>query len=282
MRIRSTPAGERAAREIPGAFTIETMKLLRTLLLLVSAAPLAAQTTPAKPAVHSVATTAARPAAGHASAVQAACVKLPELSSKIPALPPGAPCAKALYTISLNLPGKLDYVSPMMGPGLGEYFGLAPISFSLVYVDTKAGTGAPAAAHKYLTVNYTGYLADGTKFDSSFDHVGEPFVIQLGEHGVIPGWDTGFDGMRVGGKRRLFIPYELAYGANGKPPTIPAKAELIFDVELVSQSDTDPRPKPAPATPAASAPPAAPARPQTPAPSPAPPVSTPPPAQPKP
>jgi peptidylprolyl isomerase len=241
------------------------MKLLRTLLL-VLAAPLAAQTTtPAKPAVHSAATTAGHTAVGHTFAAQSACVKLPQLSPKIPALPAGAPCAKALYTISLTLPGKLDYVSPMMGPGLGEYFGLVPISFSLGFVDTKIGTGAPAAAHKFLTVNYTGYLTDGTKFDSSFDHAGDPFVIQLGEHGVIPGWDTGFDGMRVGGKRRLFIPYELAYGANGKPPTIPAKSELIFDVELVSQSDTDPRPKPAPAPPAAATPPAGPATPQPPA-----------------
>jgi len=263
------------------------MKLLRTLLLL-SAAPLAAQTTttPAKPPTHYTATTTAHSVAGHTSAAQSACVKLPQLSPKIPALPPGAPCAKALYTISLNLPGKLEYVSPIMSPGLGEYFGLAPISFSLDYVDTKAGTGAPAAAHKFLTVNYTGYLTDGTKFDSSFDHAGEPFVIQLGEHGVIPGWDTGFDGMRVGGKRRLFIPYELAYGANGKPPTIPAKSELIFDVELVSQSDTDPRPKPAPTPPPAATQPAAPARPQPPAaaptPPPAPPASTPPPTPPKP
>jgi peptidylprolyl isomerase len=257
---------------------------LRRIFLLASAMPLAAQTTtPAKPAVHS--TTAAHTAAGHTSATPGACVKLPELSPKIPALPPGAPCAKALYTISLSLPAKLDYVSPLMSPSVREYLGLEPISFSLAYVDTKAGTGAPATAHKFLTVNYTGYLTDGTKFDSSFNRPNEPFVIQLGEHGVIPGWDTGFDGMRVGGKRRLFIPYQLAYGGNGKPPTIPAKAELIFDIELVSQSDTDPRPKPAPPTPpAAATAPTVPAKPATPAaaPTPPPPASTPPPTPPQP
>ena len=107
-------------------------------------------------------------------------------------------------------------------------------------------TGELAAPHKWYTIQYTGYLVDGTKFDSSYDHPGaEPFSIPYGQHQVIPGWDTGFDGMHVGGKRRLFIPYQLAYGSNGKPP-IPPKAELIFDVELISQSDERPAKAPAP------------------------------------
>lgn len=118
--------------------------------------------------------------------------------------------------------------------------------------------------HKFYSIHYTGYLADGTKFDSSFDHPGaEPITIEYGQHQVIPGWDTGFDGMHVGGKRRLFIPYQLAYGATAKGP-IPARSELIFDVELVSQSDTPPAPKAPPTKPAAPVnPAAAPAKPTT-------------------
>ena len=84
----------------------------------------------------------------------------------------------------------------------------------------------------YYTVNYTGYLVDGTKFDSSEGK--EPITFPYGAHRVIQGWDTGFEGMHVGGKRRLFVPYQLAYGEAGRPPVIPAKAELVFDVELVS------------------------------------------------
>src|SRR6185437_12837132 len=109
----------------------------------------------------------------------------------------------------------------------------------------KAGDGPLAKPHQYYTIHYTGYLTDGTKFDSSIDR-GTPITIPYGERKVIPGWDTGFAGMRVGGKRRLFIPYELAYGANGSGP-IPGKSELVFDVELVGVSDTPPPPAAPPA-----------------------------------
>src|ERR1700722_8336599 len=126
--------------------------------------------------------------------------------------------------------------------------------FTLRYIDTKIGTGAPAEERKYYTVHYTGWLTDGTRFDSSFDHPGgEAMTFPYGAHRVIMGWDTGFQGMRIGGKRRLFVPYQLAYGESGRPPVIPAKANLIFDVELVAMSDTPPAPKtpPTPPTPAA-------------------------------
>jgi peptidylprolyl isomerase len=203
-----------------------------------------AQSPTAKPATSSTHSPATPPQA------DAPCATLPELSPKIPALTAGLPCAKPLYTITIEPSAKLTNVSPFEGPELRQTLGLESTSFSLNYIDTQVGTGELAAPHKWYTVHYTGYLLDGTKFDSSVDR-GEPISIAYGQHQVIPGWDTGFDGMRVGGKRRLFIPYQLAYGNNGKPP-IPPKAELVFDVELVSQSDEKPAPK-APAAPAADA-----------------------------
>jgi peptidylprolyl isomerase len=217
-----------------------------------------AQTTAPKTATtttHRAATTTTHPAATTATP---ACSKLPELSPKIPALPPGTPCAKPLYTLVSEPAVKLQYVSPLEGPGLRETLGLEPTIISLDYIDTKIGTGELAAPHKWYTIHYTGYLTDGTKFDSSVDR-GQPFVVAYGQHQVIPGWDTGFDGMRVGGKRRLFIPYQLAYGTTAQRQ-IPAKSELIFDVELISQSDEKPEPKTAPA-PNGSTPPAKPVTP---------------------
>ena len=125
-------------------------------------------------------------------------------------------------------------------PGVPRIEGVPKPLYALRYVDTVLGTGELAAPHKYYTVRYTGWLTDGTKFDSSYDHPGqEPITFPYGAHRVIPGWDTGFEAMHVGGKRRLYIPYQLAYGEAGRPP-IPPKADLIFDIELVSMSDTPP------------------------------------------
>lgn len=224
------------------------MKLFSTLLVaslaLAQNAAIAQSKAPAKPA-HPTHTAPATAAHG--------CVKLPDLSSKIPALPAGAPCAKALYTITTVPTVKLDYVSTEEGQALKDFLGIEPTSFSLAYVDTKIGTGDLAAPGKYYSIQYTGYLADGSKFDSSYDHGGDPLVFPIGQHQVVPGWDTGFAGMHVGGKRRLFVPFQLAYGPNGRPPTIPAHAELIFDLEFIAQSDKAPTPK-APAQPAPKAP----------------------------
>ncbi len=132
--------------------------------------------------------------------------------------------------------------------------------YALRYVDIMPGTGALAPPQKFYTVRYTGWLTDGTKFDSSYDHPGqEPITFFAGAHRVIPGWDTGFTGMRVGGKRRLYIPYQLAYGEAGREGAIPPKADLIFDIELVSVSDTPTPPAPPPPAPAAQTPSTAPA-----------------------
>ncbi len=222
-------------------------------LLALTAATATAQTAtttaPRKPASSSATTAAHTPATHPATTTAAAeppCSKLPTLSPKIPVLPADLPCPRPLYTVVTAPPARLDYVSPAENSQqVLETLGIELSSFSLDYVDVKVGTGELAAPHKWYTINYTGYLADGTKFDSSLDR-GEPIVIPYGQHKVIPGWDTGFGGMRIGGKRRLFIPYQLAYGATEHGP-IPAKSELIFDVELISQSDTEPAPKPAPA-----------------------------------
>jgi peptidylprolyl isomerase len=207
-------------------------------------------------------------------------------------------------------------------PGVPPGRGLVKTAFVLRYQDLKIGTGAVAEPNKMYKVNYTGWLAsDGTKFDSSFDHrtpvmdkdgkpekdadgkpvLGEPqpFTFPQGFGRLIPGWDQGFEGMKIGGKRRLFIPWQLAYGVRGVPahsadhPGIPPKSDLIFDIELLDVTDMPSRPAPgasgmhpmpvrpgaAPTAPAAAPNPAAPASPSaTPTPAPATPPPTTPPA----
>jgi len=202
------------------------------LLLMASAAAAAIAQTPAKPAVTTPkpATTAAKPATTTTTGIK---------------LPPGVPPAR----------------------------GIVKTAFSLRYQDVKIGTGADAEPGKMYKVHYTGYrAADGVKFDSSFDHPGQPEKDKdgkpvLGDDGkpkvgppqpmafpqgmgrLIPGFDQGFAGMKIGGKRRLFIPWQLAYGIRAIPdhgpdhPGIPAKSDLIFDVELVDVTDMPAQPQ---------------------------------------
>jgi len=102
----------------------------------------------------------------------------------------------------------------------------------LIIQDEVIGTGAEAKAGQHITVHYSGTLTNGTKFDSSYDR-GQPFEFNLGAGEVIRGWDEGFAGMKVGGKRKLTIPSELGYGAQGAGGVIPPNATLIFEVELL-------------------------------------------------
>jgi uncharacterized damage-inducible protein DinB len=144
-----------------------------------------------------------------------------------------------LFLLAFLARTALAQFDPKMPAGVPEVTG-AVVEMSMHYIDIVVGTGAPAAPGKQYTVHYTGWLRDGTKFDSSVDRM-EPLKFVQGRRLVIAGWEAGFEGMKVGGKRRLFIPYQLAYGETGQGP-IPPKSELIFDVELLGVADVPPAP----------------------------------------
>src|ERR1039457_1843023 len=134
------------------------------------------------------------------------------------------------------LPLAAQTFDPTMPASVPAPTGPVMEAYGLRYIEIKTGDGAAAAPNQEYTVHYTGWLRDGSKFDSSVDK-GTPLKFVQGRRAVIAGWDAGFEGMKVGGKRRLFLPYQLAYGELGRPPAIPPKAELIFDVELLGGKD---------------------------------------------
>lgn len=103
----------------------------------------------------------------------------------------------------------------------------------LIIEDILVGSGSEAIAGNTVTVHYTGWLTNGTKFDSSKDR-NDPFVFPLGAGHVIRGWDQGVAGMKAGGKRKLTIPPEMGYGASGAGGIIPPNATLVFEVELLA------------------------------------------------
>jgi peptidylprolyl isomerase len=116
-------------------------------------------------------------------------------------------------------------------PKIPKQTGKAPTSLKVE--DLIEGTGPAAKAGDKISVRYVGVLYDNNKeFDSSWKRGKAPFQLTLGQGQVIPGWDHGLLGMKVGGRRRLTIPPDLAYGAQGQPPTIPANSTLVFDVDL--------------------------------------------------
>lgn len=149
------------------------------------------------------------------------------------------------YKTTFNIPGFLVFIVAFVlvlggvllldrgSPQVQNTESMAtPDTTNLKIEDEKVGTGEEAVNGKKVTVNYAGTLADGTKFDSSYDR-NEPFEFSLGMGEVIQGWDVGVLGMKVGGKRKLTIPPELGYGSAGAGNTIPADATLIFEVELL-------------------------------------------------
>ncbi|MFI5357504.1 MAG: FKBP-type peptidyl-prolyl cis-trans isomerase [Opitutales bacterium] len=105
------------------------------------------------------------------------------------------------------------------------------LSSGLIYVPRRAGAGPMPTTGQELTVTYVGRLLDGTVIDDS--HETKPLTFQVGVGQVIPGWDQAFLTMRPGGKRTLVVPYWLGYGVNGRPPKIPPRATLVFDVDLL-------------------------------------------------
>ncbi len=106
----------------------------------------------------------------------------------------------------------------------------------LRYEEIEVGTGAQPQKGDVVVVHYTGWLTNGTKFDSSVDR-GEPFEFKLGAGRVIRGWDEGLSTMKVGGRRKLYLPPDLAYGSRGAGGVIPPNAELIFEVQLLGIRD---------------------------------------------
>lgn len=119
------------------------------------------------------------------------------------------------------------------GPSPVEPAALQQTNSGLKYVDLVEGSGRSPRSRQMVAVHYTGWLEDGTKFDSSHDR-GQPFQFTLGAGQVIRGWDEGVATMKVGGKRQLVIPPGLAYGARGAGGVIPPNATLVFEVELMA------------------------------------------------
>lgn len=134
------------------------------------------------------------------------------------------------------------FAAAALSAQMPEVAGKAIDQATIRYIDVKEGDGARAEWGKEFTVHYTGWLRDGAQFDSSVGR--EPFQFVQGRRQVIAGFDVGFEGMKVGGKRRIFIPYQLAYGVQQRGK-IPPRSELIFDVELLGVKDASPNSGPA-------------------------------------
>ena len=139
--------------------------------------------------------------------------------------------ANAILIFDVELLDVIEKVAPKAFDISGKE--VKTTASGLQYIVVNKGNGARAMAGKTVSVHYTGFLEDGSIFDSSVER-GEPIQFPLGQGRVIPGWDEGIALMNIGDKYRLIIPYNLAYGEAGRHPIIPAKAKLTFDVELIN------------------------------------------------
>jgi FKBP-type peptidyl-prolyl cis-trans isomerase len=147
-----------------------------------------------------------------------------------------AAAALALVSLTAPHPAAAQQATQPQAAQQGASGKMTELPSGLKYTDTNVGTGDEATRGKRVTVHYTGWLYNngekGKKFDSSVDR-GEPFAFNLGAGQVIPGWEQGVAGMKVGGKRTLIIPASLGYGSRGAGGAIPPNATLMFDVELL-------------------------------------------------
>jgi peptidylprolyl isomerase len=164
---------------------------------------------------------------------------------------PGATAGSGGQAAGTDVPTAVPSPTPNVSPSPGgDDFkagaGLPVVTLpdGLKYIDIVAGTGAQPSKRDSITVQYTGWLSNGTKFDSSRD-TGTPATFQIGAGAVIPGWDEAVITMKVGGKRKLILPPALGYGTAGSPPTIPANSTLVFVVELLGVTPA-PSPSPSP------------------------------------
>ena len=146
----------------------------------------------------------------------------PASTAVVPAATPGGSCTPAPAA-----------TGPASADNFKDTVCMLTLADGLSYGDLTLGTGATPKKGDNLSVQYTGWLSDGTVFDSSRQSGRTPFTFAIGTGAVIPGWDEGILTMHVGGKRRLVIPPTLAYGSQGQGP-IPANATLTFDVELLA------------------------------------------------
>jgi len=136
-----------------------------------------------------------------------------------------------LLSACATVPTKTSELPASMRAGIAQILEVKSTEKGVMYIDLQEGNGGKAENGVRVLVEYTAMFEDGVEFDSSKGQ--KPFSFRVGSHKVIPGWDDGIIGMKVGGKRRLIVPPSLAYGTKGVPGTVPPDATLIFDMELL-------------------------------------------------